>query len=543
MPTPKKTTRTAELPGFAESGLQPLTEPVSVTVHRIVAKRPQRVSLPTVPGESAGGLGYTHDDCRDIDHALYFIAGEGLYRITATGANGDEFSWECLVREPTGPQGSYGRITELVQTGEGYRSNRTQPATTTGYTPSQAPTPPAAPQLQRTMSAEERAWKLEAQLGQQAQDAKHRADMNALTMELRRLQEKHDAKPGLAESAELSMLKEQIAEQKRREEQRADRERIERLVAEQAANTQKQIDAMMQLMQQSQQQQQQQTAQSESANTMMLMVQMMQQSSKDSLEMMRAQAENQKEVARIQMEAHKAQQANALSPRDIIELLNSKNQNTEQLAQGYARLFDMNQHMVETTLQMQPQPDSPAIALLQQGIQHAGQMGQQALELKERQAELQAQQVQAQAAIIAHQAGQQGAAAQLAGAAVQPPAGAVTESEAIAEELEATEEEFFGPAWEDVKKLRMGVRTGTITPEIATQALIKGINAISEAGAVVPAFAMWPDRKFAELVEALVPEADPGFKDRFLSEIVMFVNNVDQGGSPDTPAPNSTGAN
>jgi hypothetical protein len=507
MPTPKKTTRTAELPGFAESGLQPLTEPVSVTVHRIVAKRPQRVSLPTVPGESAGGLGYTHDDCRDIDHALYFIAGEGLYRITATGANGDEFSWECLVREPTGPQGSYGRITELVQTGEGYRSNRTQPATTTGYTPSQAPTPPAAPQ------------------------------------ELRRLQEKHDAKPGLAESAELSMLKEQIAEQKRREEQRADRERIERLVAEQAANTQKQIDAMMQLMQQSQQQQQQQTAQSESANTMMLMVQMMQQSSKDSLEMMRAQAENQKEVARIQMEAHKAQQANALSPRDIIELLNSKNQNTEQLAQGYARLFDMNQHMVETTLQMQPQPDSPAIALLQQGIQHAGQMGQQALELKERQAELQAQQVQAQAAIIAHQAGQQGAAAQLAGAAVQPPAGAVTESEAIAEELEATEEEFFGPAWEDVKKLRMGVRTGTITPEIATQALIKGINAISEAGAVVPAFAMWPDRKFAELVEALVPEADPGFKDRFLSEIVMFVNNVDQGGSPDTPAPNSTGAN
>ncbi|KKK80953.1 hypothetical protein LCGC14_2818320, partial [marine sediment metagenome] len=90
--------RTKKTPSeFDDAQLQTLTEPITVSVLKIVSGRPQPITLPNKPGEAISGKGWSADDVRQLDS---FIStqwcGGGSYKYTTTGENGEQMKWESF---------------------------------------------------------------------------------------------------------------------------------------------------------------------------------------------------------------------------------------------------------------------------------------------------------------------------------------------------------------------------------------------------------------------------------------------------------------
>ena len=294
--------------------------------------------------------------------------------------------------------------------------------------------------------------------------------------------------------------------------------RTELLIREVRESTQKQVEALTMLIKD--------VVDKKDDNPQMIMfMQMMQESRRDSLEAARINAEAEKEKARIQAEIARESARNAIGPRELMDIVSRSNTGAEQMARGYAQMWDMGQNMIENVMRLQGPDVHPALAMLQDGLQNGVALAQQALELRQQQAAANAQAVERQQQIQTLSAqGRQEEARQLAEAV---PEQDVTQ---LGEQIVSADEELFGPAWPSVQKLRLGVQGGMINPEQAVQALLKGIDTFTTAGEVVPAFALWGDRDFEKLVEVLVPGAPTSFKARFIEGLVAFVAaNAHQG--------------
>jgi hypothetical protein len=71
---------------------------------------------------------------------------------------------------------------------------------------------------------------------------------------------------------------------------------------------------------------------------------------------------------------------------------------------------------------------------------------------------------------------------------------------------------MFGAAWESVKTLRIGVKNG-LTPSEAVDAILKGVEAVISNNLVIPAFTLFDDSRFADLIDVLFPDGEQAFKD------------------------------
>jgi hypothetical protein len=83
----------------------------------------------------------------------------------------------------------------------------------------------------------------------------------------------------------------------------------------------------------------------------------------------------------------------------------------------------------------------------------------------------------------------------------------------INERRPPTEEEMFGPALESVQHLRKGVEDGKMRPDQAVAAIIQGVAVVEQQGLQVPAFSLFAEGRFADLMDALLPDASQQFRD------------------------------
>lgn len=94
---------------------------------------------------------------------------------------------------------------------------------------------------------------------------------------------------------------------------------------------------------------------------------------------------------------------------------------------------------------------------------------------------------------------------------------------------------LFGQVWSAVQRLRMSVATGATTPEATVNAILTGVGLTQQevrklqaAGQVdvqtadlVPAFQLYEEERFAELFDALLPQAGREYRERCV-QITMF---------------------
>ena len=71
---------------------------------------------------------------------------------------------------------------------------------------------------------------------------------------------------------------------------------------------------------------------------------------------------------------------------------------------------------------------------------------------------------------------------------------------------------MFGPAWESIQKLRLGVSNG-LTPSEAVDAILQGVQVVVENNLQIPAFKLFDDERFADLIDILFPQVEQAFKD------------------------------
>ena len=97
-----------------------------------------------------------------------------------------------------------------------------------------------------------------------------------------------------------------------------------------------------------------------------------------------------------------------------------------------------------------------------------------------------------------------------------------------------TEEDMFGPALESVQHLRTGV-AGGLTPQQAVAGLLQGIAMCEQQEILVPAFTLFAEGRFADLWDALLPEAPQPFKDQCVQLLYSQFEADDDGDQPSPP--------
>jgi hypothetical protein len=185
----------------------------------------------------------------------------------------------------------------------------------------------------------------------------------------------------------------------------------------------------------------------------------------------------------------------------------------------------------------------PAVEMAANGIQGVLGVAQRYIEAKEAASTTQSRavaaqaQAQAQAQVaIAAQRGLAGPGESPDGRApvnVAPPVtiGGTDEGEDDEEEddeIEAAEKELFGGALEAVHRLRKGVELGQLAPEQAATALLQGMEHFNKKGEPVPVFAMWQHNELGKLVDTLLPDALPSYREQLAG--ILFAARQARGG-------------
>lgn len=539
------------LPAFDESKLAELSEPITVTVHRIEGGRPSPIELPVKPGEPGSGLGWTQDEVRGLDGFLgkKYAADGGLFYSTATGQNGAQMRWQAWFR-PERPQVAQpAQSTPLSgaapqsASGNGLVAGPAQwlqtavPPTVSVFPPVPPAMPaymqpsPGEPSVQAMLRARdeevlkerEARIQLEARIDRERLEGHYKEQLGILSQELRRVQEAVNARP--QESDESRALKAELDSLRKEREN----DRMMAVIREVQSSTQQQIAALTQMVQQIAQQ----AAQPKSDPMIMLLIEQ----TKAQTEAQRAQAaaqteaarlaaEAQKEIARLQAESSREAARNAIGPREMLEMAAKMSTGPEQIARAYTGVVELTQRAIESTLQMQGPQTHPALEMVQQGMQGALGVMERYISAKES-----ASSNQARAAAAVAQAQAQAAMAQRAGLAA--PAGAVDvegkegdnddeegdEDAPSPEEVNAAERELFGPALDAVRRLRSGAASGAVTPEQAASALLQGIDHFGKRGDGIPAFDLWRKGELGVLTDVLLPDAPTSYREQMASAL------------------------
>ena len=433
--------RKAKPKEFDEAVLQTLTEPISISLWKIVSGKRSDIELPPGPGHTIGGQGYTQDMIRQFSS---FVAnkwsGGGMYDVAATGANGEQMKWEMFfppnkipeltpptqVSAPVAPQpapapqpqyappGGGGWLDQIAQT---YQQHPAQPpfagqpasgsaaaVSPYGWQVPQfgpqaqvpyGPTPAPAPGLAATKEREER-LKLEAKMERQTQQTQHDKSMAAITQELRRVQEQMSSHPAVEESAALKAASEKIAAleqqnstQQLMQQMQAMQQNTNQMFERMAANTEKQIEAIRR------------EAQDNKPQTdpmLPMLMQIMQQQGTAQAASMQTFVQAMQSNQTAQMEAARLAQASQMGPREMVDLVRTANAGQDHMAAGYARMQDMWVNSMDSILNSQGPGVHPALAMIGSGVEGGLGIAQQYLEMKqnETQANAQARGIQAQ---------------------------------------------------------------------------------------------------------------------------------------------------
>jgi ribosomal protein S10 len=543
------------LEGFNDAKLADLSEPITVTVHKLMNGRPCPITLPVKPNEDIPGKGWTADEVRQLDQFLVeHLSGGGEYHNTATGENGTQLRWRAyfpvdrypekgvVTSQPPSNGGGNGHVTQLgspgvqavstpnhqpppgwmhaaaasmpqVQQHQQYpQMSQIYPQQLSHYQPAQAPMPFDG----RLQEEREARLQLEAKIERERLESAYKEQLATITQELRRVQEQMQIRPS-GETPEAAALKAELAEMRKEREN----DKIMMLIREVQQSTQQQIAQLTQMITQMSQRP------TGPDPMIMMLIESQKTQAAAQLESARLQADAQKESARLQTEAQKESARNAIGPREMVDIAAKFNSGHDQIANAYTRLIEVSQHTFENMLNAQGPQTHPALEMVGQGMQGVMGIAQRYIEAKENSVLHQSQAVAAQAQANAQAQIAVAAAASQSGQLAAPAAQAVPvavgadeeEEEEDDDEVEAMEQDLFGEALSSVQRLRKGVELSQITPEQGAAAILQGIDHFAKKGEPIKAFALWQQNELAKLVDILIPDAMPSFKDQMAGHL------------------------
>lgn len=564
---------------FDVAKLQAMLSPLTVTVDKRKGNGKQPVNL---PGKDGGppGTGWEEADVLDLTNLVRAIpgGGGGMYVATCTDSNGVsmewEFGWDPKQFPEIAPDGSMPAPTPAVPSQQqgnswifgaaqphpwasvngfgaapaapparpqmpyGYQPQ--QPQVPFGYRPSHQPSPYGYPQppSDRMRQLEEQLRRTEHENQQKdyearlsAQAAESTRNMDALKEELRRLAENKNT----GESETVRLLREQVSELKQlmlagqnkgepdyvrtireemaRDRQQAERDRVEaRALAERSQQEARHQAELLKI----------QAASNKGPDPMIEMFR----------ENARAAAETQRETSRLQRESTDRMTSFMISPGHLAEIMNKQSSN------GSMR---DNFELFRSVLEMGGQGPSPGVALAGEGLARASEIAGAWVNAQRDAAVAQAQS-QAQAASAHAHAEAEAArvhnhpqgiptAEQLGGAEGE---GGEEQQDADVINLDErrqkppTDEEMFGDAWPSVQRMREGVANGKLDPQETVNAILQGIAYCHENEIIIPAFTLFAEGQFADLMDALLP----GVPGDFLASCVQLLVQVSRGSMP-----------
>lgn len=560
---------------FDNQKLAKLSEPITVTAHRLANGAKEPILLPIKPEESVPGKGWSADDVRQMDS---FMAdkwtGAGHYEYSAVGANGEVMKWKSQYPEakhpplhqgkptitpapqqqlqgvgmtqPAGPNwlGGFAPPPAIVQQqqpmmspwnggGGGWLNQVSPPPTAYGGNFHNHPFQQDSSQSHGVQMEREERLKLEARLDRERLENRYKEQLGSVGQEIAAMKTAFAAKP--AESPEeVKLLRQQLEETRR---QQSD-DKLTRMIEESSRQNRETIQAMQT---QTQQQIAALAAKPQGPDaTMMMIVETMKAQSTSQTEAARASTDAQREIARLQADVQREQYKTQMGPRDIMDMMSRMSVGQEQLGSAYAKVWELMQQGLETVLSAQGPAPHPALELAGQAAQGGFDAFQRYIQMKEQESIAKAQ---AQVATAAHQAdaakaqaSQAHAAHQRPGQTIESPAleGAVEEEPGepevedggevevvddapappTPEEIEATEREMFGQALGPIMQLRQAIAEGKVDVKGAAQDILQGIDQVATVGANVPAFELWASGDLARLIDVLIPDASTSFKEQ-----------------------------
>lgn len=289
------------------------------------------------------------------------------------------------------------------------------------------------------------------------------------------------------------------------------------------------------------------------------------------VELQRQQADAQRESARISAEqARESSRLAADQPRMVMDMLerasnaSGSEKIVAQLAQAYQGSNEMYKGAVEMLLNMQ---GSPGWEMAGNALESGKQILEQYVKGK-RDAEVASQQTeqmraQAQAA-SAYAASQQdpyryedgsikGAAPQHAALPdeqaeiVEDEAAEVVQPDAETGEVHGGVKEaaLFGLIWDNVRQVRELVAAGQVDPGQVGQAVVEAAVQVEQAGVEVPVFELYRERRYADLMDLVLPGATSEFNAACVTVIEALRQQVETGVAepvvPDVPNPMAAG--
>lgn len=393
--------------------------------------------------------------------------------------------------------------------------------------------------------------KLEAKMERQAQQAQHEKEMAAVTAEMRRLAETVSKRPSDDESpalkaamAKISSLEQQGTTNSLMQQMQAMQESTNRMFERMAADNDRKIEEMRRAAENNKPDQ-----------TLPMMMQMMSQQATTAAQSQQTFIQFMQANQTQQLESARLAQASQMRPQEMLDLFRAGNSGADQMAHAYGKAWELMSNGVEQILHAQGPGVHPALAMLGQGVEGGLGMAQQYLEMKqaETQANAQARSIQSQmdAQTRIKTAEIKANAAEIKANAAAPRAPYVPATEQIstagegeeidgeedgeeidgeeelivdtAAQMAEREEALFGEALPHVMRLRKGVASGAISPAQTAAALFQAAEHFGTKAAqgeeLPPIFALFQEERFADLVDAMIPEAKAQFRDEASSAI------------------------
>jgi hypothetical protein len=279
------------------------------------------------------------------------------------------------------------------------------------------------------------------------------------------------------------------------------------------------------------------------------------------IEFSRQNAEMSREMVRATTEASKERDRNALTMRDVVDMQEKMNAQNgahsllKGVSEAYQSVFSMAKMASEMIAGMDKSSSGPGMELLGTAVQRVTDVAQGFIQMKRDTSigESRAREAEARAHATAAMVG---GGARLAPAPAQPgqphvqvpPAGpavplAVVPSvvqtaqepvrtmTAVQAQMAEQEMKLFGPALEQVNRLRLGVNAGKVTPEHAVQWIFQARSIIAEKGWKVDALLLFESDQLGMFLDVLLPDAPK----EFVRTLGALLAEAKQRGGPPLP--------
>lgn len=364
----------------------------------------------------------------------------------------------------------------------------------------------------------------------EAAEARHREQMGAMQTkfadEMRQMREmmadqkrpRGDDDPMIAAlKQQADAMKQQMEEQRRQLESERAEARHREEMRQLQDNSQRQIDALKELISKS--------TESKEDPQMRMLVELQRQQFDSQREATRAQAEASRESTRLAAE----------QPRTMVEMMerlraaSGSEQMLTNIANAYKGVNEMQMQVMEMMANM---GQSPGMALAEGALASGKEVLERFIQAKQSEAvaKERTNQIQSQERATAYQA-QAWAAQQQpyryedGSIKGEPPqreqlAGAEEEEEAENTAPDPTapkERDIFGPLYEEVRQLREVI--DELEPAQVADIIVQAATAIHENNLLVPAFSLLTDKRYAELIDILLP----GVSSEFAGECVAVL--------------------